>query len=140
MKKPALIAAIAVPVVLAYPAASWVLGQQVESALAEQYKQLEAIPYIKVVERKYERGVFASSEVVTFEVMGDMFRSIEKAQAAAADPEAAKHRTRRRWSRCASPCVRRSSTGPRPACRPSPRRSPTANWCSTGRCSRRSRS
>lgn len=92
MKKSGLIAAIAVPVVLAYPVASWVLGKQVETTLAEQYKQLESIPYVKVIDRKYERGVFASSEVVTFEVMGDMFRSIEKAQkdAAAADPEAAK--------------------------------------------------
>lgn len=96
MKKPALIAAIAVPVLLAYPAASWVLGTQIESALSDQYKQIESMPYVKVVERKFERGVFASTEVVTFEVMGDMFRSLEKArktaraEAAAADPEAAK--------------------------------------------------
>ncbi|MBK6973807.1 MAG: YdgA family protein [Sterolibacteriaceae bacterium] len=91
MKKSALIAVIAVPIVLAYPAAAWVLGKQVDTALAEQYKHIESIPYIKVIDRQYERGVFASSEVVTFEVLGDMFRSIEKMQkeAAAADPEQA---------------------------------------------------
>lgn len=92
MKKPALIAAIALPIVLAYPAAAWVLGKQVETALGEQYKQIESVPYIKVIDRQYDRGVFASSEVVTFEVLGDMFRSLEKAhkEAAADDPEAAK--------------------------------------------------
>lgn len=84
MKKPGLIAAIAVPVVLAYPLSSWVLGKQVETALAEQYKQLESLPYVKVVDRQYDRGVFASTEVVTYEVMGDMFRAIEKAQKEAA--------------------------------------------------------
>lgn len=89
MNKSGLIAAIAVPVVLAYPVSSWVLGKQVETALAEQYKQLESIPYVKVINRQYERGLFSSTEVVTFEIFGDMFRSIGKAQKEAAKGEAA---------------------------------------------------
>jgi uncharacterized protein YdgA (DUF945 family) len=99
MKKPGLIAAIVALVVLAYPLSAWLLGKQVETALAEQYKQVESLPYIKVIDRQYDRGVFASTEVVTFEVLGDMFRAIEKAhkeaakqaaeQAAAGDPQAA---------------------------------------------------
>lgn len=78
MKKPGLIAAIAVVVVLAYPISSWVLGRQVETALAEQYKQIESIPYVKVIDRQYQRGVFSSTETVTFEVLGEMFRTLDK--------------------------------------------------------------
>lgn len=76
MKKPALIAlAVAIPAV-AYPAASWLLGKQVESALDDQYKQVESLPYLKVVKRDYQRGVFSADETITFEAFGDMFRAL----------------------------------------------------------------
>ncbi len=92
MNKALLATLVAVPVAAAYPAASWYLGQQVESALADQYKALENIPYLKVIERKYERKLFDATEVVTFEVMGEMARALEKSrkESAEADPSQAK--------------------------------------------------
>ena len=72
------LAVLAVPVV-AYPAAAWYLGSQVESALDAQYKQMQTLPYAKIVERTYERGVFSASESVTIELFGDMTRAMRKA-------------------------------------------------------------
>jgi len=91
MKTSRVIALVAAPVG-AYMLASWIVGAKVQSALDEQYKILEGLPYIKVADRKYDRGLFSATETVTFEVMGDMFRALQKAQneAAAADPEAAR--------------------------------------------------
>ncbi|HMV52561.1 MAG TPA: YdgA family protein [Rhodocyclaceae bacterium] len=90
MKTSRAVALVAAPIG-AYLLASWIVGAKVQSALDEQYKILEGLPYIKVADRKYERGLFSATETVTFEVMGDMFRALQKAQkeAAAADPEAA---------------------------------------------------
>ncbi|QID16421.1 YdgA family protein [Nitrogeniibacter mangrovi] len=78
------IAVIALPVI-AYPAASWYLGKQVQSTLDTQYAQLESLPYLKVVERQYERGVFSAHETVTLEVLGDMMRAMHKTAADAGD-------------------------------------------------------
>ena len=72
------LAVLAVPVV-AYPAAAWYLGSQVESALDTQYKQMQTLPYAKIVERTYERGVFSATESVTIELFGDMTRAMRKA-------------------------------------------------------------
>ena len=69
------LAVLALPVI-AYPAASWYLGKQVQNNLDKQYAQLEALPYAKVVERSYERGLFAATETVTIEFFGDMMRSM----------------------------------------------------------------
>ncbi|WP_227815297.1 YdgA family protein [Nitrogeniibacter aestuarii] len=69
------LAVLALPVI-AYPATSWYLGKQVQSNLDQQYAQLDANPFIKVVQRTYERGVFSANESVTIEVFGDMMRSM----------------------------------------------------------------
>lgn len=91
MKTSRVVALVAAPVG-AYLLASWIVGAKVQSALEDQYKMLEGLPYIKVADRKFDRGLFSATETVTFEVMGDMFRALQKAQkeAAAADPDAAK--------------------------------------------------
>ncbi|MBT0960088.1 YdgA family protein [Denitromonas iodatirespirans] len=70
------LALIAAPVI-AYPAAAWYLGARVESTLDAQYKQAETLPYAKIVERTYERGVFSASESVTIELFGDMMRALQ---------------------------------------------------------------
>lgn len=72
------LALLAVPA-LAYPAAAWYLGARVESTLDAQYQQLESLPYAKVVERRYERGVFGATESVTLELFGDMMRAMHNA-------------------------------------------------------------
>lgn len=72
----------------AYTFASWVVGAKVESALNEQYRLLESVPYLKIVERKYERGIFSSAETATFELMGDVVRAMEKARQETATDEA----------------------------------------------------
>ncbi|TVO58836.1 YdgA family protein [Denitromonas halophila] len=72
------LALLAVPVV-AYPAAAWYLGSQVESTLSAQYKQVETLPYMKVVERTYERGVFSATESVTVELFGAMMQAVQQA-------------------------------------------------------------
>ncbi len=76
---------------LAYPAATWWTGKQVEAHMAEQYKLVEQVPFVKIVKRDFQRGFSSSTETVTFEVFGEMFRSLEKLQndaAAGADAPA----------------------------------------------------
>ncbi len=71
------LALLAAPVV-AYPAAAWYLGSQVESTLSAQYKQVETLPYMKLVERSYERGVFSATESVTIELFGAMMQTLQQ--------------------------------------------------------------
>ncbi len=76
------IAAVVALLVLAWPAATWWTGKQVESRLAEQYKMFEQVPLVKVVKRDFRRGFASSTDDATFEVFGDMFRSLGQAQQA----------------------------------------------------------
>jgi uncharacterized protein YdgA (DUF945 family) len=73
------IAVVALPVI-AYPATSWYLGTQVQAAFDQQYAQAEQMPYLKVVERHYERGLFSATESVTIELFGDMTRALAQAR------------------------------------------------------------
>lgn len=70
--------------VLAYPAATWWTGKQVEAHMAEQYKMVEQMPFMKIVKRDFQRGFASSTETVTFELFGDMFRSLGKLESNAA--------------------------------------------------------
>lgn len=89
MKKSVGIALAAGALVLAYPAAAWMLGRQVEAAHAEQYRLLAEQPYTKVVARDYQRSLFGATETVTIELLGDLLRDVAKApRNAAADPAA----------------------------------------------------
>jgi len=85
MNKPAKIALVVASLGLAWPAASWMLGKQIETALDTRYQQLTGLPYLKVVERKFARGVFHSTEVVSFELNGALLREIARAGADGAD-------------------------------------------------------
>ncbi len=58
---------VVVIVALAYPAAAWLLGLMVEHQW-EQREQLalEKVPYIALIKRDYRRGVYSSTEEVTY--------------------------------------------------------------------------
>ncbi|QDF99179.1 hypothetical protein CJ010_22875 [Azoarcus sp. DD4] len=86
MNTPVRIAVVAATVALAYPASAWYLGQRVETALNEQYAQLADLPYLRVVERNYDRGVFGATETVTVEFADPRPATAEGEQGAAAQP------------------------------------------------------
>ncbi|HES75466.1 MAG TPA: DUF945 domain-containing protein [bacterium] len=87
MKKTAIALVLAVPVI-AYPAASWVIGGQVDALFVKQYAQLEENEVVKLVERKMQRGIFSSEEVVTFELKPE-FMELLREQAEGAEPQQA---------------------------------------------------
>ncbi|MEJ2402873.1 MAG: YdgA family protein [Candidatus Thiodiazotropha sp.] len=67
-----------------YTAASWYFGKQTEATLSAQYdKLLEKTPYVKILQRDYQRGVFKSTETMTLEIV--MEPSPSTAQAATDD-------------------------------------------------------
>lgn len=68
MKKPAALALGAAVIAIAYPASAWLLGSRVEANFAEQYRALDDQPYLKLVSRDFQRGLFASTETATFEL------------------------------------------------------------------------
>ena len=59
----------------AYAASAFYYGREVETAMADPYKGLEANPYVKLLKRDYQRGVFSSTESVTIELLGDFARA-----------------------------------------------------------------
>jgi uncharacterized protein YdgA (DUF945 family) len=65
---------------LAVAAATWWSGKQVQDRLAEQYKTIEGLPFVKVTQRAFERGFRRSTDVVTFELAGDLMRGMEAAE------------------------------------------------------------
>ena len=79
-KVTAILVAFGVLVIAAYPASAWYLGRQIEQAASDSYKQVESVPYVKVVKREYRRGVLTSDETVTFELFGNMTQFIEQTQ------------------------------------------------------------
>ena len=75
------IAIVVALLAIAYPASAWFIGKNVESSLvANTQRTLAAAPYLKVVKRNYQGGVFSSTEESTIEIAGDLFRSLESMQ------------------------------------------------------------
>ncbi|MFZ2267200.1 MAG: YdgA family protein [Azonexus sp.] len=70
MKKPLSLALGAAIIALAYPASAWFLGSSIEATLAEQYRALDEQPYVKLVSRDFQRGLFSSTETATIELVG----------------------------------------------------------------------
>ena len=87
MNKTTLALVLAIPVI-AYPVASWVIGGQVDALLIKQYIQIEDNELFKRVERKIERGIFSSEEVVTFELKPE-FMELLREEAEGEEPQAA---------------------------------------------------
>ena len=71
---------IALLAAIGYATGTWYLGGQAELATGEVFRQMERIPYLKIVKRVYRRGVFSSEETVTFELFGDVSKFIDQAQ------------------------------------------------------------
>ena len=68
---------VVVVVALAYPAAAWLLGMSVEHQWheREQYA-LQQFPYAVIVKRDYRRGVYNSTEEVTYGMSGLLAKNL----------------------------------------------------------------
>lgn len=77
------IAAVAVAAAIAVPASAWWMGRTIESAYEEQYRQVAELPYLKVVERRYERGLFSATDTVTLELDKSWLKDMLSDEAAA---------------------------------------------------------
>ncbi|MEW6445459.1 MAG: YdgA family protein [Pseudomonadota bacterium] len=78
MKK-LILAGLVVTPLAAYPAASWLMGQQAERLLGEQYAQLEGNVYLKLHARDTQRGVFNTVETATFEWLPSIGKPLAQA-------------------------------------------------------------
>jgi uncharacterized protein YdgA (DUF945 family) len=68
---------VVVVLALAYPAAAWLLGMSVEHQWHERERlAMERVPYIEVVKSDYRRGIYSSTEEVTYAFGGPMLRSL----------------------------------------------------------------
>lgn len=65
--------------------ATWASGREAESILEEQYAAVGAQPNLKIIDRDYVRGVFASEEHVTLELFGEMAETMGRAGTLPAD-------------------------------------------------------
>jgi uncharacterized protein YdgA (DUF945 family) len=86
MKK-GLLVSLAIVAVLAasYPGLAWYCGRTVEARLdSYQKRALILAPYVTVVDHKYERGVYRSTDVTTYEVFHALLASTPAAQATSA--------------------------------------------------------
>jgi len=88
VKKPLSLAIGAAVVALAYPASAWFLGTRVEATLAEQYHSVDEQPYVKLVSRDFQRGLFASTETAVLELVTPAELSGIKQEEGAQDPAA----------------------------------------------------
>ncbi len=79
MKKLAILGLLVAAAGAAYAGSSWYFGTQVESTLANQYSRLlETTPYVQIVQRDYQRGVFESEETLTLELFKQIFDAMAK--------------------------------------------------------------
>jgi len=71
------IALIVVVVVLAYPAAAWLIGLSAEHAWQKREQTfVERVPYIQIAKREYHRGVYSSTEEVTYRLAANFARAL----------------------------------------------------------------
>lgn len=76
MKKPLILALAFAAIGTAYTASSWYLGKQTETSLGAQYEYLlQSSPYVEIVQRDYQRGIFASDETLTLELFGKIIKA-----------------------------------------------------------------
>ena len=75
MKK---IVSVVVVLVLLLVVAPWGIGRVAEKRINAGLDQVVVqAPYLKIVDRKWTGGWFRSEQEVTFEVFGDLFRTME---------------------------------------------------------------
>jgi uncharacterized protein YdgA (DUF945 family) len=64
-------------IALAYPAAAWMIGMSVQRQELEREKvALAQAPYLEVVNRDYRRGIYSSTEEITFRIGGRFLQSL----------------------------------------------------------------
>jgi uncharacterized protein YdgA (DUF945 family) len=75
-----IVVVVVVVVALAYPAAAWLLGLSVAHQMKEsEQRTLEQVPYISIVKRDYRRGVYSSTEEVTYGLGGPILKTVRAA-------------------------------------------------------------
>jgi len=79
------IALIVVIVIVAYPAAAWVIGLSAEHTWQQREQQVaQRYPFFETVKREYHRGVYSSTEQVTYRFGGRIAQSMQQALPGAA--------------------------------------------------------
>ncbi|MFN3988583.1 MAG: YdgA family protein [Rhodocyclaceae bacterium] len=74
------IAVVAVAAAIAVPASAWWMGRTIEATYDEQYRQIAELPYLNIVSRDYQRGLFSATEQVTLELSEEWVRGLLLAQ------------------------------------------------------------
>lgn len=69
--------AIGVIIVLSYPGVAWVTGMAIESRLQHnEQRALDKLPFITVLKREYDRGVYRSTMVTTYGLRGPALQAM----------------------------------------------------------------
>src|SRR5262249_23501124 len=69
---------VVVVVLLAYPAAAWLIGVSAEHQWQKREQEAaERYPFLKVVKHNYQRGVYSSTEEVTYQVGGQLTKALQ---------------------------------------------------------------
>lgn len=72
------LALVVVLVILAYPVAAWVIGLSAEHTLQQREQQItQRYPFFEAVRREYHRGVYSSTEDVTYRLGGSLAKSMQ---------------------------------------------------------------
>ena len=72
------IALIVVVVLVAYPAAAWLIGITAEHQWEKREQQVtERYPFLEVVKDDYHRGVYSSTEEVTYQAGGQLTQALQ---------------------------------------------------------------
>jgi uncharacterized protein YdgA (DUF945 family) len=67
------IALVVVVVILAYPVAAWLIGLSAEHTWQQREQQVtQRFPFFETVKREYRRGVYSSTEEVTYRIGGSL--------------------------------------------------------------------
>ena len=74
MNKAAKVAIAVGTLAIVYSGSAWYLGRQIEASMDEQFTKVGNYPFLKVVDRKFERGIFSSTQTVSIEVAGDLIK------------------------------------------------------------------
>jgi uncharacterized protein YdgA (DUF945 family) len=70
--------ALIVMVVLAYPAAAWLIGLSAEHTWQKREQTLAGrVPYIQIAKREYHRGFYSSTEEVTYRFTGSFAKALQ---------------------------------------------------------------
>ena len=82
------IALVVVVVILAYPVAAWVIGLSAEHTWQRREQQItRRYPFFEITQHEYHRGVYSSTEEVTYRIGGRLANGIRALSAGAQPPD-----------------------------------------------------